>query len=84
MVYLEDVLLDNVGGELLDTVLDRIRTGARVSICGAISQYDDLKDVRGPKLYLRLAERNARMGVYGRPLHGSVSRSGGGHHELDE
>lgn len=38
-----------IAGELLDTVLDRIRTCARVSICGAISQYDDLKDVRGPK-----------------------------------
>jgi len=56
-----DVFFDNVGGELLDTVLDRLRTGGRVSICGAISQYDDLSDVRGPKLYLRLAERNARM-----------------------
>ncbi|NJN50761.1 MAG: NADP-dependent oxidoreductase, partial [Gammaproteobacteria bacterium] len=56
-----DVFFDNVGGELLDTVLDRIATGARVSICGAISQYQHLDDVRGPKLYLRLAERNARM-----------------------
>jgi NADPH-dependent curcumin reductase CurA len=56
-----DVYFDNVGGELLDTVLDRLKTGARVSICGAISQYDHLDDVRGPKLYLRLAERNARM-----------------------
>jgi len=56
-----DVYFDNVGGELLDTLLDRLRTGGRVSICGAISQYDDLSDVRGPKLYLRLAERNARM-----------------------
>ncbi len=56
-----NVYFDNVGGELLDTVLDRIATGARVSICGAISQYNHLDDVRGPKLYLRLAERNARM-----------------------
>lgn len=56
-----DVYFDNVGGELLDLVLDRLRTGARVSICGAISQYDDMSDVRGPKLYLRLAERNACM-----------------------
>ena len=56
-----DVYFDNVGGELLDVVLDRIATGARVSICGAISQYAHLNDVRGPKLYLRLAERNARM-----------------------
>jgi NADPH-dependent curcumin reductase CurA len=56
-----DVYFDNVGGEMLDTLLDRLRTGGRVCICGAISQYDDLSDVRGPKLYLRLAERNAMM-----------------------
>lgn len=56
-----DVYFDNVGGELLDVLLDRLRPGGRISICGAISQYDDLSDVRGPKLYLRLAERNARM-----------------------
>jgi hypothetical protein len=56
-----DVYFDNVGGELLDTVLERLAMGGRISICGAISQYDDLSDVRGPKLYLRLAERNARM-----------------------
>jgi hypothetical protein len=56
-----DVYFDNVGGELLDTVLDRIATGARVSICGAISQYQHMAEVRGPRLYLRLAERNARM-----------------------
>jgi NADPH-dependent curcumin reductase len=56
-----DVYFDNVGGELLDTVLDRISTGARISLCGAISQYQHMEDVRGPRLYLRLAERNARM-----------------------
>lgn len=56
-----DVYFDNVGGELLDLLLDRLKSGGRISICGAISQYDDLSDVRGPKLYLRLAERNARM-----------------------
>lgn len=56
-----DVYFDNVGGELLDLVLDRLRMGARVAICGAISQYDDMSNVRGPKLYLRLAERNACM-----------------------
>ena len=56
-----DVYFDNVGGELLDLVLDRLRMGARVSICGAISQYDDMQNVRGPSLYLRLAERNACM-----------------------
>ncbi len=58
-----DVFFDNVGGEILDVVLDQIRQGARIVICGAISQYsgDMSKGVRGPALYLRLAERHARM-----------------------
>jgi hypothetical protein len=57
-----NVFFDNVGGETLDIVLDNLApAGARVAICGAISQYQNLDDVRGPKLYLRLAERNAMM-----------------------
>ena len=57
-----DVFFDNVGGETLDIVLDNLApAGARIAICGAISQYQNLDDVRGPKLYLRLAERNATM-----------------------
>ena len=58
-----DVYFDNVGGELLDLLLDQIREGARIVICGAISQYqgDISRGVRGPALYLRLAERHARM-----------------------
>ncbi len=58
-----DVFFDNVGGELLDVLLDQIRERARVVICGAISQYqgDMSQGVRGPSLYLRLAERHARM-----------------------
>lgn len=56
-----DRFFDNVGGELLDLVLDRLAMEGRISICGAISQYGHLQDVRGPKLYLRVAERNARM-----------------------
>ena len=58
-----DLFFDNVGGEILDSALDSLRLtgGSRVVICGAISQYQHLDDVRGPKLYLRLAERNASM-----------------------
>lgn len=56
-----DVYFDNVGGELLDDVLDQIRERARIVICGAISQYQNMNAVRGPSLYLRLAERHARM-----------------------
>lgn len=58
-----NVFFDNVGGEILDAALDNlvVSGGSRVVICGAISQYQHLDDVRGPKLYLRLAERNASM-----------------------
>jgi len=56
-----DVFFDNVGGEILDIVLDQIKERARVVICGGISQYEHMDDVRGPRRYLVLAERHARM-----------------------
>ena len=56
-----NLFFDNVGGTILDTVLGRIAPQARVVICGAISQYGHMDDIAGPKLYLRLAERNATM-----------------------
>ncbi len=56
-----DVFFDNVGGELLDVVLNQLAMRARVVLCGAISQYERTGDVRGPGMYLRLAERQSRM-----------------------
>ena len=56
-----NVFFDNVGGPILDAVLDNLAMQARVVICGAISQYDDMDNVTGPSLYLRLAERRSRM-----------------------
>jgi NADPH-dependent curcumin reductase CurA len=56
-----NVFFDNVGGEILDAALDNIAKGARVVICGAISQYNDMEHVTGPSLYLRIPERNASM-----------------------
>jgi NADPH-dependent curcumin reductase CurA len=58
-----DVYFDNVGGEILDRVLARIANGARVVLCGAISQYNDFgaKPPAGPRNYLNLITRGARM-----------------------
>ncbi len=56
-----DVYFDNVGGEILDTVLGRINRGARIVICGAISQYNATGAVQGPKNYLSLLVNRARM-----------------------
>ncbi len=56
-----DVFFDNVGGEVLDIALDQIAERGRIVLCGAISQYERMNDVRGPRNYLKLAERHARM-----------------------
>ncbi len=56
-----NVFFDNVGGPVLDAALDNLALRARVVICGAISQYDDLDNVTGPSMYLRLAERQSIM-----------------------
>lgn len=56
-----NVFFDNVGGDILDDVLMRIVEGSRIVICGGISQYENMDNVRGPKNYLKLAERHARM-----------------------
>jgi NADPH-dependent curcumin reductase CurA len=56
-----NLFFDNVGGTILDAVLDNIAPEARVVICGAMSQYPRLDQVTGPSRYLKLAERNASM-----------------------
>jgi NADPH-dependent curcumin reductase len=56
-----DVYFDNVGGEILDAVLTRLARGARVVICGAVSQYNATGAVRGPSNYLSLLVARASM-----------------------
>jgi NADPH-dependent curcumin reductase len=56
-----NVYFDNVGGEILDTVLTRIVLHARIVICGAISQYNNTTPVRAPSNYLSLLVNRARM-----------------------
>jgi NADPH-dependent curcumin reductase CurA len=56
-----NVYFDNVGGEILDAALARLAHGARVVICGAISQYNNIDSMRGPSNYMSLLVNRARM-----------------------
>jgi NADPH-dependent curcumin reductase len=58
-----DVYFDNVGGNILDQALARIAYGARVVLCGAISQYNDLgtRLPQGPSNYFNLVLQKGRM-----------------------
>jgi NADPH-dependent curcumin reductase CurA len=60
-----DFYFDNVGGSTLDAVLFKLNQGARVIICGAVSQYSNgdinSKRVQGPANYIQLATKNASM-----------------------
>ena len=56
-----DVYFDNVGGQILDAVLNRLALHARIVICGAISQYNNTTAVQGPANYLQLLVKRATM-----------------------
>jgi NADPH-dependent curcumin reductase len=58
-----NVYFDNVGGEILDDALARLTNGARIVLCGAISQYNNLGERTpvGPKNYFNLILFGARM-----------------------
>ncbi len=47
------IYFDNVGGEILDTALLNLAIGARVVICGAISQYNNTSFI-GLKNYMKI------------------------------
>jgi NADPH-dependent curcumin reductase len=48
-----NIYFDNVGGEILDAALLNLAMGARVVICGAISQYNDAH-FNGLKNYMKI------------------------------
>jgi NADPH-dependent curcumin reductase CurA len=56
-----DVYFDNVGGGILEAVLDRLAPRARVVLCGAISRYNEETPSAGPRNYYNLAIQRGRM-----------------------
>jgi NADPH-dependent curcumin reductase CurA len=56
-----DVYFDNVGGTILEAALSNLARGARVVICGAISQYNNTGPMAGPRNYMSLLSNRATM-----------------------
>ena len=56
-----DVFFDNVGGEVLEAALSRLARGARIVLCGAVSQYNAAGELRGLGNYMQLLVARASM-----------------------
>src|SRR5947209_12360251 len=54
------VYFDNVGGGILEAALGNLARGARIVICGAVSQYNE-PTMTGPRNYMNLLVKRARM-----------------------
>jgi len=55
------VYFDNVGGLILDQALTQLARGARVVLCGAVSQYNNTTPFKGPSNYMSLLVNRASM-----------------------
>ena len=56
-----DVYFDNVGGEITDAVFPDLNLGARIAICGQISQYNLTERELGPRLFQYFIVKRIRM-----------------------
>lgn len=56
-----DVYFDNVGGPLLEVMLDHINEDARILLCGSVATYNATEPVPGPRNLFQLTTKHAHM-----------------------
>ena len=56
-----DVYFDNVGGPLLQDVLNHINEEARILLCGSVATYNETEPAAGPNNLFQLTTRRAHM-----------------------
>jgi NADPH-dependent curcumin reductase CurA len=55
-----DCYFDNTGGDFTDAVLPQMNVGGRISVCGQISQYNDLSQDRGVRPWWMMIVKQLR------------------------
>ena len=56
-----DVYFDNVGGPLLEVVLNHINVGARILMCGAVASYNASSPLPGPRNLFQIVTKQAHV-----------------------
>ena len=56
-----DIYFDNVGGVITDSVIEQLNEGARVIICGQISQYNNKNPEMGPRNLWQFLSKKSRL-----------------------
>jgi len=68
-----DVFFDNVGGDILQAVMDNIAVHGRIAVCGQISAYDGGADASGPRDMMRVVYWRVRLQGFVLPdFHGEI------------
>jgi NADPH-dependent curcumin reductase CurA len=68
-----DVFFDNVGGDILQAVMDNIAVHGRIAVCGQISAYDGEADANGPRDMMRVVYWRVRLQGFVLPdFHGEI------------
>jgi NADPH-dependent curcumin reductase CurA len=59
-----DINFENVGGQLLEAVIECLNPNSTIVLCGAISQYNTQNPRRGPSNFNKLNSKNAKLVGY--------------------
>lgn len=56
-----DIDFENVGGEIMEAVIDRLNVNSRIILCGMISQYNESAPRPGPRNLVNLVIKRVRL-----------------------
>ena len=75
-----DVFFDNVGGEILQTLVDHMAVHGRIVVCGQVSAYDSATTAPGPRDMMRVVYR--RLTIRGFVLGDFIAQAAASRAEL--